>query len=128
MRYAVRISRRPRPTSPSSRPSPPASFQQTVGQAEATRIFTGAPLPQGADTVIRQEDTAQPSQAHVTIRNARDAKKNIRRRGEDIRKGVVVLPAGTTLRSGAARRAASIAYDAPLVQSPAARLRSWDRR
>src|SRR5437773_11569313 len=57
---------------------------KTVGQAEATRIFTGAPLPQGADTVIRQEDTAQPSKAHVTIRNARDAKKNIRRRGEEI--------------------------------------------
>src|SRR5207247_6909273 len=86
-----------------------------VGQAEATRIFTGAPLPQGADTVIRQEDTAQPSKAHVTIRNARDAKKNIRRRGEDIRKGAVVLPAGTTLGPAQLGVLASIAYDAPLV-------------
>src|SRR3989440_12504442 len=34
---------------------------KTVGTAQATRIFTGAPLPQGADTVIRQEDTAQSS-------------------------------------------------------------------
>jgi len=88
---------------------------KTVGQAEATRIFTGAPLPQGADTVIRQEDTAQPSKAHVTIRNARDAKKNIRRRGEDIRKGAVVLPAGTTLGPAQLGVLASIAYDAPLV-------------
>jgi len=31
--------------------------QRIVGKAQATRIFTGAPLPQGADTVIRQEDT-----------------------------------------------------------------------
>src|SRR2546425_12690445 len=31
---------------------------KTVGKAQATRIFTGAPLPQGADTAIRQEDTA----------------------------------------------------------------------
>jgi molybdopterin molybdotransferase len=88
---------------------------KTVGQAEATRIFTGAPLPQGADTVIRQEDTAQPSTAHVTIRNARDAKKNIRRRGEDIRKGAVVLHAGTTLGPAQLGVLASIAYDAPLV-------------
>src|SRR5436190_7575924 len=88
---------------------------KTVGQAEATRIFTGAPLPQGADTVIRQEDTAQPSKAHVTIRNARDAKQNIRRRGEDIRKGAVVLPAGTKLGPAQLGVLASIAYDAPLV-------------
>ena len=88
---------------------------KTVGRAEATRIFTGAPLPQGADTVIRQEDTAQPSKAQVTIQNARDAKKNIRRRGEDIRKGAVVLPAGTTLGPAQLGVLASIAYDAPLV-------------
>jgi len=88
---------------------------KTVGQAEATRIFTGAPLPQGADTVIRQEDTAQPSKAQVTIHNARDAKKNIRRRGEDIRKGAVVLPAGTTLGPAQLGVLASIAYDSTLV-------------
>jgi molybdopterin molybdotransferase len=89
--------------------------QQIVGKAQATRIFTGAPLPQGADTVIRQEDTAQRSKAQVTIQNARDAKKNIRRRGEDIRKGTVVLPAGSTLGPAQLGVLASIAYDAPLV-------------
>jgi molybdopterin molybdotransferase len=91
--------------------------QKTVGKAQATRIFTGAPLPQGADTVIRQEDTAQPSngRGRVTIRNARDAKKNIRRRGEDIRNGAVVLPAGTTLGPAQLGVLASIVYDAPLV-------------
>jgi len=91
--------------------------QKTVGKAQATRIFTGAPLPPGADTVIRQEDTAQSSngRGRVTIRNARDAKKNIRRRGEDIRNGAVVLPAGTTLGPAQLGVLASIAYDAPLV-------------
>src|SRR5712664_4252068 len=88
---------------------------KAVGKAQATRIFTGAPLPQGADTVIRQEDTAQSSNGTVTIRNARDAKKNIRRRGEDIRKGTVVLPAGTALGPAQLGVLASIAYDAPLV-------------
>jgi molybdopterin molybdotransferase len=89
--------------------------QKTVGKAQATRIFTGAPLPHGADTVIRQEDTGQPSNGRVTIRNTRDAKKNVRRRGEDIRKGAVVLPAGTTLGPAQLGVLASIAHDAPLV-------------
>jgi molybdopterin molybdotransferase len=96
--------------------------QKTVGKAQATRIFTGAPLPQGADTVIRQEDTDEvpplPKGAGVRgvrIRNARDAKKNVRRRGEDIRKGTVVLAAGTTLGPAQLGVLASIAHDAPLV-------------
>jgi molybdopterin molybdotransferase len=92
---------------------------KTVGKAQATRIFTGAPLPQGADTVIRQEDTAQSSNGKVTIHNARDAQKNIRRRGEDIRKGTVVLPAGTVLGPAQLGVLASIACDAPLVHRPA---------
>jgi len=45
-----------------------------VGPRQAIRIFTGAPLPEGADTVIRQEDTAQSSNGRVTITNARDAR------------------------------------------------------
>ena len=96
--------------------------QKTVGKAQATRIFTGAPLPQGADTVIRQEDTDEAPPLlkgegvrGVRIRNARDAKKNIRHRGEDIRKGTVVLPAGTALGPAQLGVLASIAYDAPLV-------------
>jgi molybdopterin molybdotransferase len=86
-----------------------------VGRGQATRIFTGAPLPQGADTVIRQEDTERAANGRVTIVNPRDAKKNIRRRGEDIKKGVVVLPAGTALGPAQLGVLASIAVDQPLV-------------
>ena len=93
--------------------------QKTVGAAQATRIFTGAPVPQGADTVIRQEDTAQGSNGRVTIRNAQGAGKNIRRRGEDIRKGAVVLATGTALGPAQLGVLASIACDAPLVHRPA---------
>ena len=89
--------------------------QQTIGKAQAARIFTGAPLPQGADTVIRQEDTDSAANGKVRIRNTRDAKKNVRRRGEDIRKGTAVLPAGTTLGPAQLGVLASMAYDAPLV-------------
>jgi molybdopterin molybdotransferase len=89
--------------------------QKPLGKAQATRIFTGAPLPQGADTVIRQEDTAPGANGKVRILNPRDAKKNIRRRGEDIRKGAVVLAAGTPLGPAQLGVLASIAHDAPLV-------------
>jgi len=67
--------------------------------------------------VIRQEDTAPGAGRNgaVTIRNARDAKKNIRRRGEDIKRGTVVLPAGTALGPAQLGVLASIAVDQPLV-------------
>jgi molybdopterin molybdotransferase len=67
-----------------------------VRPGEATRIMTGAPLPEGADTVVRVEDT-DGGIDRVVIRNGRDAKKNIRPRGEDFREGDTVLPAGTAL-------------------------------
>ncbi len=86
---------------------------KAVGPRQAIRIFTGAPLPNGADTVIRQEDTAAPqsSDGTVTITNARDARKNVRRRGEDITRGTVVLTRGTELGPAQLGVLASIAHD-----------------
>jgi molybdopterin molybdotransferase len=62
------------------------------------RIMTGAPLPTGADTVVRVEDTDGGTSV-VVIRNARDARKNIRYRGEDIHEGSLVLEAGTPIHA-----------------------------
>ncbi|HJU65329.1 MAG TPA: gephyrin-like molybdotransferase Glp [Gemmatimonadaceae bacterium] len=67
-----------------------------VEAGSATRIMTGAPLPEGADTVVRVEDT-DGGLERVTVRSARDAKKNLRYRGEDIRAGSVALEAGTPI-------------------------------
>jgi molybdopterin molybdotransferase len=89
--------------------------RRAVSAGQATRIFTGAPLPQGADTVLRQEDSEAIANGRVTVRNTRDAGKNIRRRGEDIRKGAVVLPRGTALGPAQLGVLASIAQDQPLV-------------
>jgi molybdopterin molybdotransferase len=83
---------------------------RTLAKGETTRIFTGAPLPGGADGVIRQEDTV-PDGDRVTIRDPRDAGKNIRRTGEDIRRGQVVLPAGTPLGPAQLGVLASIAHE-----------------
>jgi molybdopterin molybdotransferase len=89
--------------------------RKPVGPGQATRIFTGAPLPEGSDGVIRQEDTEALPNARVAIRNARDAGKNLRRRGEDIRKGAVALSAGTALGPAQLGVLASIAHELPVV-------------
>jgi molybdopterin molybdotransferase len=69
---------------------------RALGAGEATRIMTGAPIPEGADTVIRVEDT-DAGLTHVQVRHDRDREKNIRRRGEDLTEGTIALPAGMPL-------------------------------
>ena len=90
------------------------------GAGEATRIFTGAPLPAGADTVIRQEDTTRAGD-RVTITDIRDRGRNVRRRGEDIARGATVLAPGTALGPAQLGVLAAIAHAEPLVH-PAARV------
>jgi len=68
-----------------------------VAPRTAVRIMTGAPVPNGADTVIRVEDT-DGGDKKVTIRDARDAGRNVRPRGEDLRAGVVAVARGTVIR------------------------------
>lgn len=87
---------------------------RSVDAREAIRIYTGAPLPAGADSVIRQEDT-DGGAAAVAVRDDRDTGKNIRRAGEDIARGALVLPAGTPLGPAELGVLASIAHATPLV-------------
>jgi molybdopterin molybdotransferase len=87
---------------------------RAIGEGQCVRIFTGAPLPAGADSVIRQEDT-DLGVGEVEIRSDRDAGVNIRKAGEDIRKGAVALPAGTELGAAALGVLASLAEAHPLV-------------
>jgi molybdopterin molybdotransferase len=94
---------------------------RTVEAGEAIRIFTGAPLPGGADTVIRQEDTTSDAAETVTVRDDRDAGHNLRRRGEDIRAGAPVLERGAALGPAQLGVLASIAHATPLVH-PAPRV------
>jgi molybdopterin molybdotransferase len=87
---------------------------RVVGAGECARIFTGAPLPNGSDSVIRQEDTDGGGET-VTILKDRDVGVNIRRAGEDIRKGSTVLTAGTELGPAQLGVLASLAVAHPLV-------------
>jgi molybdopterin molybdotransferase len=77
---------------------------RALGPGEAARIMTGAPVPAGADGVIRVEHTdggteIGSSQGRVSIFLDVDAGKNVRPRGEDVRAGQTVLAAGTVLRA-----------------------------
>ncbi|HXN75255.1 MAG TPA: gephyrin-like molybdotransferase Glp [Gemmatimonadaceae bacterium] len=66
-------------------------------RGEAMRIMTGAPVPEGADSVIRKEDTDGGS-AKVEIREARDVWKNIRPAGEDYQRGEVLAKRGDPIK------------------------------
>jgi molybdopterin molybdotransferase len=62
----------------------------------AIRVMTGAPVPDGADSVIRVEDT-DGGETQVAIRDVRDAGRNVRPKGEDLRLGDIAVPRGTVL-------------------------------
>ena len=74
--------------------------ERGLGAGEAARILTGAPLPPGADTVVRQEDTERVGDV-VSVRVTPPAREHVRPAGEDVREGEIVLEAGT--RIGAAQ-------------------------
>lgn len=87
---------------------------RAVGPGECARIFTGAPLPEGADSVIRQEDTDQGI-GRVTILRDRDVGVNIRYAGEDIRTGTTVFEPGAELGAAHLGVLASLAVAHPVV-------------
>ncbi len=70
--------------------------ESDVAPGEAVRIFTGAPVPPGADTVVRQEDT-EAADGGVRILVAPEPGANVRDAGEDVRSGDVVLEPGARL-------------------------------
>ena len=70
---------------------------ESLTTGTAARIFTGAPIPEGADAVVMQELCQQQGKS-VAINTAVKAGANIRRAGEDIQQGSTVLKAGTRMR------------------------------
>jgi molybdopterin molybdotransferase len=97
-----------------SRAGAPAS--RTLAAGEAIRISTGASLPAGADAVVPIERTRE-TDGHVTLAAAVAAGEHVRRAGEDLRAGRVVLEAGTVLGAGAL----SVAVGAGAGSLPCAR-------
>ncbi len=78
---------------------PAGSMGVQLEPGTVARIFTGAPVPPGADAVVMQEDCSIEGQAdQVTVNIAPTAGQWIRRRGEDLTAGKTCLTAGTFLR------------------------------
>ncbi|PIO98692.1 gephyrin-like molybdotransferase Glp [Pleomorphomonas carboxyditropha] len=82
-------------------------FGRPLGPGEAARIFTGAPVPDGADRVAIQED-AERQGDRVRFADPPPAGSNIRRRGIDFTEGKTGLAAGTRLGFGALGLAAAM--------------------
>ncbi|GAA5784153.1 molybdopterin molybdotransferase MoeA [Chitiniphilus shinanonensis] len=78
-----------------------------LAPGEAARIFTGAPLPPGANAIAMQEDCTVEAGA-VRVSGPLREGQHIRRSGEDVAQGTVVLPAGTRLRATELGLAAAI--------------------
>jgi molybdopterin molybdotransferase len=73
-----------------------------VGRGEAVRIMTGAPLPPGANSVVRREDTdEEATEGRVSVLRDRDEGRNVRPGGQDMRPGDVVLKPGHAITPGA---------------------------
>ncbi|RED53282.1 gephyrin-like molybdotransferase Glp [Aestuariispira insulae] len=74
-------------------------FNGVVNPGEAVRIFTGGPVPEGADAVVMQEDTERPDKKSVRIKLAPHEGKFIRPAGLDFSEGETLLRAGKTLNA-----------------------------
>ena len=91
-----------------------AAASLTIRAGEATAITTGAPLPASADAVVRLEET-DGGGATVAIRASVVAGTNVRRRGETMRAGTMLLPAGTRLSPGQIALLAATGHARPSV-------------
>jgi molybdopterin molybdotransferase len=84
-------------------------FQGTLEAGSCVRIFTGAPTPDGSDSVVIQED-AHAEGATITLTEAPALGQHIRRRGLDFTEGQVLLEAGTVLDARGLTLAASMGH------------------
>jgi molybdopterin molybdotransferase len=100
---------------PISQRIPAGSGAQPLVPGSAARIFTGAPIPQGADAVVMQEDTEPAGEQIVRILRVPKPGQWIRRSGEDVLRGAVVLGKGQRLTPAALGLAASIGMDRLVV-------------
>jgi molybdopterin molybdotransferase len=99
---------------------------QTVTSGSAIRIMTGAPIPSGADTVVPFEETDEVERRksgqplnEIAIRSELPPWCNVRPAGEDVKKGQLVLEAGTVLRASEVGVLASLGQEqASVIQRP----------
>ena len=84
-----------------------AGYRGELRAGQAVRIFTGAPLPTGADAIVIQENTRTPDPSAIEILEPSPPAKHIRRRGLDFAEGDTLLEAGRVLDPAALSLAAA---------------------
>ncbi len=99
---------------PVSQRIPAGQFGAALQPGTVARIFTGAPVPAGSDAVVMQEDVEPAGEIgglpKVRFKSVPTPGQWIRRQGEDVRRGAVVLPQGTRLGPAELGLAASIGF------------------
>jgi molybdopterin molybdotransferase len=96
---------------PVSQRIPAGSVGQPLAPGTVARIFTGAPIPEGADAVVMQEDCAPAGADAVSVNAVPQLGQWIRRSGEDVTRGSVVLARGERLTAASLGLAASVGFD-----------------
>src|SRR5919112_763889 len=98
---------------PAGRPA-----QKSVGQGEAIKIFTGGVIPRGADAVVMVENTSGWGE-EFELKKAVLPRNNLRKRGEDVCRGDVILRAGTEIGAPEIALAATQGYgELPVYRRP----------
>lgn len=96
------------------------SYDKSLQHGEAVRIMTGAPVPQGADTVIMREQATQKGDT-VTFDKSMgkiNAGQNVRQAGEDLALGQIAVAAGTTITTPELGMVASLGIDKIVINKP----------
>lgn len=104
---------------PVSQRIPAGTAPEALAAGSVARIFTGAPVPAGADAIVMQEDCEVQEDGRVRIKAQPVAGQWIRRSGEDITLGATVIEAGTRLTPAHLGLAASMGFASlPVARKP----------
>lgn len=96
-----------------------SSFSRTLGNGEAARIFTGAPLPMGADTILIQEDAYVVDAGFIQPTEIPRSGAFVRKAGLDFSEGDALIPAFTKLHAADIALLASMDHpNVPVVRKP----------
>jgi molybdopterin molybdotransferase len=95
-------------------------YGRALAPGEAVRIFTGAPVPEGADAILIQENATADGERHILVTEPPSAGRFIRPAGLDFRAGETLIAAGTRLDAGWLTLAAS-------ANCPSLPVRRWPR-
>jgi molybdopterin molybdotransferase len=106
--YAIRFAERPGPWTVAGESAAGGGLDTILLPRQAARIFTGAPVPEGADTILIQEEATRDGAALTMSRDGPPAiGAHIRRAGNDFTAGSLLFPAGTKLNAPAIALAVS---------------------